>query len=160
MRLPLLPAALLFSAASMTGAQTGAPQINVLKTAACGCCTGWVEQMDEAGFTLNAQNVSNGELLAAKEATGFSPDLWACHTAEIAGYTVEGHVPAREIERLVSERPTALGIATPGMPVGSPGMDPRGAPGMGFKEGEREAYDVMLVLSDGTAAVYASYPGN
>ncbi|MCK5501205.1 MAG: DUF411 domain-containing protein, partial [Tritonibacter mobilis] len=81
----------------------------------------------------------------------FSDDLWACHTASVAGYTVEGHVPAREIARLLEERPAALGIATPGMPTESPGMDFGTA---------RDAFDVVLVELDSSQQIFASYPGN
>lgn len=147
----LLMAGMMFGAATMAGAQGIAPVMDVLKQASCGCCGGWVARMQEAGFTVNVQNVSGDALYAAKEASGFSDDLWACHTASVGGYTVEGHVPVSEIIRLLSERPTALGIATPGMPTGSPGME---------YGGEREAYDVMLVNMDGSTGVYASYPGN
>ena len=135
----------------MATAQQEAPVIDVLKQTSCGCCGGWVVAMQEAGFTLNVNNVSGDELYAAKEAAGISDDLWACHTATVAGYTVEGHVPAREIERLLEERPAALGIATPGMPVGSPGME---------YGDERAAFDVVLVGLDQSQQVYATYPGN
>jgi hypothetical protein len=135
---------------SMVAAQE-APVIEVLKQASCGCCGGWVAAMQEAGFTLNVRDVSGEELYAAKEAAGFSDDLWACHTATVAGYTVEGHVPAREITRLLEERPAGLGIATPGMPMGSPGME---------YGNEREAFDVIFVGLDQSQQVYATYPGN
>ena len=107
--------------------------------------------MQEAGYTVNVRDVSGDELYAAKEASGFSDDLWACHTSTVAGYTVEGHVPAREIARLLEERPAALGIATPGMPTGSPGMDYGTA---------RDAFDVVLVELDSSQQIFASYPGN
>jgi len=147
----LLAGGLILGMSTMATAQQQAPVIDVLKQASCGCCGGWVVAMQEAGFTLNVSNVSGDELYAAKEASGISDDLWACHTATVAGYTVEGHVPAREIERLLEERPAALGIATPGMPVGSPGMD---------YGDERAAFDVVLVGLDQSQQVYASYPGN
>lgn len=147
----LLAAGMLFGAATMASAQGTAPVIEVLKQASCGCCGGWVARMQEAGFTVNVQNVSGEVLYAAKEASGISEDLWACHTASVGGYIVEGHVPVSEITRLLSERPVALGIATPGMPTGSPGME---------YGDEREAYKVMLVNLDGSTEVYASYPGN
>lgn len=147
----LLTAGMLIGAATMANAQGAAPVIDVLKQASCGCCGGWVVRMQEAGFTVNVQNVSGDVLYAAKEASGISDDLWACHTANVGGYTVEGHVPASEITRLLSERPAALGIATPGMPTGSPGME----------YGDlREAFNVTLVNLDGSSQVYASYPGN
>jgi hypothetical protein len=144
-------AGMLLGAATMASAQGTAPVIEVLKQASCGCCGGWVARMQEAGFTVNVQNVSGEVLDAAKEASGISDDLWSCHTANVSGYTVEGHVPASEITRLLSERPVALGIATPGMPTGSPGME---------YGDERETYDVTLVNLDGSTEVYASYPGN
>ena len=147
----LLMAGMLFGAATMANAQGTAPAIEVLKQASCGCCGGWVARMQEAGFTVNVQNVLGDALYAAKEASGFSDDLWACHTASVGGYIVEGHVPVTELTRLLGERPVALGIATPGMPTGSPGME---------YGDEREAYDVMLVNLDGSTEVYASYPGN
>ncbi len=130
--------------------QGTAPVIDMVKQASCGCCGGWAVAMQEAGFTVNVRNVSDDELYAAKEASGFSEELWACHTASIAGYTIEGHVPAADIERLLAERPVALGIATPGMPAGSPGMD--------FGDA-RQAFDVILVNPDGSQQVYASYSG-
>jgi len=147
----LMAGGLILGVASTAMAQQAAPVIDVLKQASCGCCGGWVAAMQEAGFTLNVNNVSGDELYAAKEASGISDDLWACHTSTVAGYTVEGHVPAREIERLLEERPAALGIATPGMPTGSPGMDYGTA---------REAFDVVLVGLDRSQQIFASYPGN
>ena len=147
----ILAAGLLMGAATFANAQGAAPVIDVLKQVTCGCCGGWVTRMQEAGFIVNVQNVSGDELYAAKEASGFSDDLWACHTASVGGYTVEGHVPAREITRMLQERPAALGIATPGMPMGSPGME----------YGDmRDAFDVVLVNLDGSSDVYASYPAN
>ena len=151
MKKMLTAGGLILGMATMATAQEVTPVIDVLKEASCGCCGGWVERMQEAGFTLNVRNVSGDELYAAKEASGFSDDLWACHTASVAGYTIEGHVPARELARLLDERPAALGIATPGMPTGSPGME---------YGDEREAFDVVLVGLDRSQQVYASYPDN
>jgi hypothetical protein len=142
-------AAVLLAATSLANAQ--ATVIGVLKQAECGCCGGWVERMQEAGFSVNVQNVSGEVLYDAKVASGFSDDLWGCHTASVAGYTVEGHVPVSELQRLLDERPEALGIATPGMPVGAPGME---------YGDRREAFKVMLVNLDGSTTVYASYPEN
>lgn len=135
----------------MATAQESNLVIDVLKQASCGCCGDWVVRMQEAGFTVNVRNVSGEDLYAAKEASGLSEDLWACHTATVAGYTVEGHVPARDLARLLEERPAALGIATPGMPTGSPGMDFGTA---------HEAFDVVLVGLDKSEQIYASYPTN
>jgi len=127
------------------------PVIDVIKQATCGCCSGWVAAMQKAGFALNVRDVSGEELDAAKQASGLSQDLWGCHTASVAGYTIEGHVPAREILRLLDERPAALGLATPGMPLGAPGME---------ADGRSDAYDVIFVGLDRNQKVYASYPGN
>lgn len=145
----LIVGGLILGTATMATAQE--PVIEVLKQASCGCCGGWLVRMQEAGFTVNVQNVSGDTLNAAKEASGLSDDLWACHTASVSGYTVEGHVPVSEITRLLKERPVALGIATPGMPTGSPGME---------YGDQLEAYNVMLINLDGSVEVYASYPGN
>lgn len=151
MRNALIAGGLILGTATMATAQEPVPVIEVLKQASCGCCGGWVARMREAGFTVNVRNVSGDTLNAAKEASGLSGDLWACHTASVSGYTVEGHVPVTEITRLLKERPAALGIATPGMPTGSPGME----------YGDKlEAYDVVLVTLDGGGEVYASYPGS
>lgn len=151
MKNALIVGGLILGTATVATAQEPVPVIEVLKQASCGCCGGWVVRMREAGFTVNVQNVSGDTLNAAKEASGLPGDLWACHTASVSGYTVEGHVPVSEITRLLNERPAALGIATPGMPTGSPGME---------NGDELEAYDVMLVNLDGGAEVYASYPGS
>jgi len=144
----LLATSLAIALPFTVGAQTTAPVIEVLKQASCGCCGGWVERMEQAGFTVNVQNVSGEVLDAAKVASGFSQDLWACHTASVGGYTVEGHVPASEIRQLLAQRPAALGIATPGMPMGSPGME---------YGTERDAFDVVLVNLDGSTNIYATY---
>ena len=151
MKKMLMAGGLILGMSSTATAQEATPVIDVLKQASCGCCGGWVVAMQEAGYTVNVRDVSGDELYAAKEASGFSDDLWACHTASVAGYTVEGHVPAREIARLLEERPAALGMATPGMPTGSPGMDFGTA---------RDAFDVVLVELDSSQQIFASYPGN
>jgi hypothetical protein len=88
---------------------------------------------------------------AARERLGLPARYGSCHTARIGGYALEGHVPVREIRRLLAERPDAIGLAVPGMPVGSPGMD-----GPQY-DGRREPYDVLLVHRDGSSRVYASY---
>lgn len=129
-------------------AATG-PSIDVLKDAGCGCCTAWVEILQADGFDVNTQDVHNGALMQAKAQLGIPPEMVSCHTAQVEGYVVEGHVPAADIRRLLAERPDALGLSVPGMPFGSPGMGP---------ETRREAYDVMLMLRDGSARVFTSYP--
>lgn len=145
----LLAAGLTLAAPVFAAAQSASPVIDVLKQASCGCCGGWVARMEQAGFKVTVQNVSGEVLDAAKQDSGFSQDLWACHTATVGGYTVEGHVPVSEIRRLLDERPEALGIATPGMPMGSPGME---------YGNQREAFNVVLVNLDGSTDIYATYP--
>ena len=86
----------------------------------CGCCSGWVRHLQAAGFTVTT--VETGDLDAVKTRLGVPPDLAACHTAQVAGYVVEGHVPALAVKLLVAEKPNATGLAVPGMPSGSPGM--------------------------------------
>ncbi len=154
-------AALVFAAlpATLATAQTPQVVIDVVKNAGCGCCEGWIARMQEEGFTLFSQNLSSEELYDIKVSRGLSTELMACHTATVGGYTVEGHVPAREIRRLLAELPDAIGIATPGMPLGSPGMDPIGAPSMGFSADDVEPFEVLLVLNDGSTEVFASYGG-
>ena len=97
------------------------PTVIVYKTEGCGCCNGWVEHLQAAGFTVDARNVT--DLMSIKRDAGVPAADASCHTALVDGYVVEGHVPAEEIRRLLTERPAVLGIAVPGMPVGSPGME-------------------------------------
>jgi len=123
--------------------------IDVKKTATCGCCSAWVDRMKQSGFQVKPENVAMGQLMRFKLSNGIKSKHAACHTARVGGYTIEGHVPVREINRLLKERPDAVGLAVPGMPTGSPGMD------FGTT---RDAYDVLLIKKDGSAVVYASYP--
>ena len=107
------------------------PAITVHHDPSCGCCVGWMEHLDRAGFKLT--RIQTGDLAAVKARLGVPEDLAACHTAEGGGYVIEGHVPAAALDRLFSERPSGIGLAVPGMPIGSPGM-----------EGPAEDYDVVL----------------
>ena len=126
----------------------GGPAIHVLKDPNCGCCSAWMDILDRAGFTVTSEASRGTALFRAKAEAGVPPAMASCHTAFIEGYVVEGHVPAADIRRLLSERPDAVGLAVPGMPYGSPGMGP---------ESRREAYDVHLILRDGTTGVFTSY---
>jgi hypothetical protein len=110
------------------------PLITVSKDPNCGCCSGWVEHIRAAGFQVREHNTA--DLPSVKRRLGVPDDIASCHTAEVAGYVIEGHVPASAIKRLLTERPTATGLAVPGMPTGSPGMEVPGSP--------NEAYDVVL----------------
>jgi hypothetical protein len=106
--------------------------ITVHKDPNCGCCGLWVRHLQTAGFTVKA--IDTAELDAVKSRLGVPQDLAACHTAEVAGYVVEGHVPAAALKRFLAEKPSAAGLAVPGMPIGSPGME----------GGTPEPYDVVL----------------
>ncbi|TAH13573.1 MAG: DUF411 domain-containing protein [Curvibacter sp.] len=122
--------------------------IQVWKDPNCGCCKDWVVHLEQAGFRVTVQDTGNAE---ARKRLGISEALGSCHTAEVAGYAIEGHVPAKEIQRLLRERPLALGIAVPGMPVGSPGMD---GP---IYQGRKDPYDVVLIAKNGSTSIFQSY---
>jgi hypothetical protein len=108
------------------------PTINVWKDPNCGCCTGWVEHLRRNGYTATV--VETADMQAVKTRLSVPAELASCHSAEIAAYIIEGHVPAQAITRLLAEKPDALGLAVPGMPIGSPGME----------GGTPEIYDVIL----------------
>lgn len=97
------------------------PEITVHKDPNCGCCSGWVRHLRDAGFVVRVDEAADLELVRVR--LGVPQELAACHTAEVSGYLVEGHVPAVAVRRLLSERPEARGLAVPGMPAGSPGME-------------------------------------
>jgi hypothetical protein len=122
--------------------------VEVWKDPSCGCCKDWVKHMEDNGFAVKVTHGGNSEMRAR---LGIPPKLSSCHTALVGGYAVEGHVPAREIRRLLKEKPQAVGLSVPGMPVGSPGMDDP------VYQGRKDPYDVVLVLKGGDAKVYASY---
>lgn len=128
------------------------PQVEVWKDPECGCCKDWVAHLEANGFQVRVHDSGN---TAARKRLGIPDKLGSCHTAEVSikgkPYALEGHVPAREVKRLLKEAPQAIGLAVPGMPVGSPGMD---APLYG---GRKDPYDVLLVLQDGSSRVYQSY---
>ena len=120
----------------------------VWKDEGCGCCKDWIGHLEANGFRVKAHDGGNGAMRAK---LGIPPKLGSCHTALVGGYAIEGHVPAPDIRRLLKEKPQAAGLAVPGMPVGSPGMD-------GAIYGNRkDPYDVLLVLKNGDTRVYASY---
>ena len=132
------------------GAAFAGEAVEVLKSASCGCCIAWGEHMRGNGFDVTERNLSTAELMAAKTRAGLKEGQTSCHTAHVGGYVIEGHVPASEVRRLLSERPDAIGLSVPDMPYGSPGM---GEPGP-----DADPYDVLLLKRDGSTEVYASYP--
>lgn len=138
-------ASLILLAMSSPSQQTG-PLVTVFKLRTCSCCAKWVEHLKANGFTVKVQEVKD---TAPYERQYRVPTtMTSCHTAVVDGYTIEGHAPAAEIKRLLSERPKAVGLAVPGMPVGSPGME----------TGRSEAYSVFLFDEGGRASIYARYP--
>lgn len=118
----------------------------VYRSPSCGCCGGWVDHLRAAGFTVTVEMMEDLTPIAARH--GIPDQLRSCHTGETNGYFVEGHVPAADVERLLAERPDARGIAVPGMPIGSPGME------MG---GRREAFQTLLLGRDGRVSVWAQH---
>jgi hypothetical protein len=137
-------AVLLFAPALASAAM---PVIEVFKSESCGCGEAWTKHLKERGFTVKVNNVANPS--DYREKFGIPSALGSCHTAKVAGYAIEGHVPANDIKRLVASGVKARGLAVPVLPLGSPGMEAaRSAP-----------YDVFLVAPDGRATVYKHYSG-
>lgn len=119
--------------------------IEVWKDPTCGCCKDWIAILQNAGFTVITHDSGNG---AARQKVGIARQYGSCHTAVIDGYAIEGHVPVREIERLLKEHPDAIGLSVPGMVIGSPGME----------QGSRvDPYTVLLLTRDGGSSAYAKY---
>ncbi len=125
------------------------PRVVVYKSPTCSCCGAWAQHMRAAGFEVEERIVT--DLPGVKQQYGVPGQAWSCHTAVVEGYVIEGHVPAAEVQRLLQERPAdVVGLAVPGMPVGSPGME---APGQGVTP-----YAVLTFDAQGQTAVYATYP--
>ncbi len=136
------------TAAWLLGSQSAeAADIVVYKDPNCGCCRKWVDYMRDAGYSVEARNTR--DLLAIKAEHGVPNQARSCHTAIVGGYFIEGHVPAADVRRLLTERPDIRGLSAPGMPIGSPGMEvPGKAP---------QPYQVLAIASDGTPTVFASH---
>lgn len=130
------------------GAAEPVSEVQVWKDPNCGCCKDWIAHMQANGFSVRVHEQGNN---AARSRLGLPRQYGSCHTALVGGYVVEGHVPVADIRRLLRERPQALGLAVPGMPIGSPGMD---GPAYG---GRRNPYQVLLIGKDGSAQVFNSY---
>lgn len=110
-------------------------EMHVMKDPNCGCCADWVSLAEQDGFAVTVELRPNQALMQYKRESGIAPELASCHTARVDGYMIEGHVPLADVRRLLAERPDAIGLTVPGMPIGSPGMG---------DETAREAYDVLL----------------
>lgn len=123
------------------------PLAIVHKTASCGCCGVWADHLKAAGFAVEIRDTD--DMHPVKQRLGVPAGKASCHTAEIGGYVVEGHIPASDIKRLLKERPTARGLVLPGMPAGSPGME--------MPDGHVQPYTVELVLADGSTQPFAQH---
>jgi hypothetical protein len=138
---------LVLLSASLGVAQTPKPMpVTVYKSPTCGCCAKWVEHMKASGFDVTVNEMP--DVAPIKDKQGVPVNLRSCHTALVGGYAIEGHVPADVIKKLLRERPNALGVAVPGMPMGSPGME--------VPSNQKDAYNVMLFDKAGKTTVYAS----
>lgn len=122
------------------------PVIDVYKSPTCGCCGKWVDHLKANGFKVRAHDTTN--VASHKSRLGVPSGLGSCHTAEVNGYLVEGHVPAKDIKRLLKEKPEARGLVVPAMPAGSPGME---------QGNRKDRYDVLLVKQDGKTQIYSRY---
>jgi hypothetical protein len=144
---------LLLAAAMLVGVpRAGAaakPLIKVYKDPYCDCCTAWAEHLEASGFTVTVE--AHNDMAAIKRRLGVPEDLASCHTGVVQGYTIEGHVPAEDIKRLVAKRTAAKGLAVPGMPVNSPGMEVPGE--------ADEPYTVWLFQADGARTAFARHGG-
>lgn len=136
------------AAALLPGRAAALPPVEVYKSPSCGCCAAWIDHISDAGFGTSVHDVDYDALDALKARLGIEDDIMSCHTALVGGYFLEGHVPAGDVQRLLAERPQALGLAVPGMPMGAPGMEMGGAV---------EPYDTLLVKGPGLYQVFASH---
>ncbi|HCZ15632.1 MAG TPA: DUF411 domain-containing protein [Accumulibacter sp.] len=141
--LRVLFAVALFSATSAFA--ESAPRVEVFKSASCSCCGGWVDHLKANGFEVSTHNIDN--VPANRKKLGMPDSVGSCHTAKVGGYVIEGHVPAADIQRLLKEKPKALGLAVPSMPAGSPGME----------SARPVPYDTLLVDRNGSTRVFASH---
>lgn len=127
-----------------------AATLEMITTSGCSCCHAWAKHLRAAGIEVTVKDMAMGQLMRSKLDAGVPVALAACHTGRIEGYIIEGHVPVREIERLLAARSDAIGLVVPGMPIGSQGME----------AGDRqETYEVLLLKRDRTTEVFARYRG-
>lgn len=146
-------AIIIFSVAALTSMGAGAaqrpqqPVIEVFKTPTCGCCSQWIEHMRASGFTVRV--TSRDDLTDVKASHRVPDQVQSCHTGVVDGYVIEGHVPAADVHRLLRERPAVAGVAVPGMPIGSPGME--------FVSVRAQPYNVMSFDKQGVTRVFAEH---
>jgi hypothetical protein len=136
---------LLFGAVGLAQA---AEEVDVYRAEGCDCCGKWAEYLRLNGLKVRVHNLSSSRLARIKTEAGVGEKYASCHTAKVQGFIIEGHVPAEDIRRLLKERPQAIGLSVPGMPIGSPGMEVGDT---------REPYDVLLLKRDGSASVYVKH---
>lgn len=135
------------AAASPTASAAARRVVVVHKSPTCGCCNGWVAHLRQAGFTVTVRD--RDDLSALKQQLGIPADKASCHTAEVDGLVIEGHVPANDIKQLLADRGDARGLVLPGMPIGSPGME--------SPDGRVQPYTVERLGQDGSTTPFAEH---
>jgi hypothetical protein len=140
---------LLVTVATLVGRQQARPTVEVYKSPTCGCCSLWVEHLQANGFTVRTSERDDPALADLKAKHGIPATARSCHTALVNGYVIEGHVPAADVQRLLKERPAVVGLAVPGMPIGSPGMEVAGQP--------MQPFNVLAFDKAGQTRVFASH---
>lgn len=146
MKIAILRALLIGFVVPTVWAAPGIPVVDVYKSPSCGCCSKWIDHLKANGFSVRSHDTDN--VAQHKYRLGVPLGYGSCHTAEVGGYVIEGHVPAKEIKRLLKEKPHARGLVVPAMPIGSPGME----------AGDHKApYDVLIVNRSGSTRTYAQY---
>jgi len=134
-------------AAAAAIVDTDGSTVVVYKSPTCGCCGAWIEHMEKSGFTVEVHDLA--DVSPVKRELGVGQPLWSCHTAKVGGYVLEGHVPADQVVKMLAEKPAIRGLAVPGMPIGSPGMDE------GYDKSTWQDYDVVAFDAQGGTSVYA-----
>ena len=143
----VIGAALLVTCVALVSAAAG-PSMVVYKSPTCGCCSLWIKHLLAKGFVVEARDVGDSQLTSVAIQSGVPADLQTCHTAKIAGYIVEGHVPVADIQRMLKEKPAIAGIGVGGMPMGSPGME---------QGGMKQPFNTMAFTKDGRQTVFAKH---
>jgi hypothetical protein len=145
---PALVAAIAISAPAQAQKPPAPTKVEVFKTATCGCCGKWVEHLKTEGFDVSFKDIDQAELDKVKAKYGVPREAHSCHTAVVGPYVVEGHVPASEIKKIMKDRPAVVGIAVPGMPLGSPGMEVSGV--------KPQPYNVLSIDKQGRTQVFST----
>lgn len=122
--------------------------MEIWKSPTCGCCNDWITHMEHNGFSVKINDTGNAEV---RKKFNIGNELASCHTAVVEGYVIEGHVPAEKVKRLLAEKPDAVGLTVPGMPIGSPGMDGE------IYQGRKDPYEVILIKKEGQHQVFKAY---